>query len=299
MWGRMLAVCLLGASGCIILDYPPDAAPVSIDAPPDACVPMPADTPFPDVPFGATGHSFVLNPVVNDVTSPNSIPRQQGSERGCVAVSSADGFAVRTDERGVAIGAHEAGERAFTFDGETLDFSTFPTAYAAGTFSDWVIAASAGDSFLYVGLDLHLFSAVRVTPDMTTAEIEAALAMNERTVVFDPGEYVGDLHVAGGAVRLVGAELARAAVTIRGSVTMTERNGAIRGLHVTGSVSLPPDTIVMYSRIDGALSFAVSENGPFSSAIVVASDVCGGASFANNSVTAVGNRGLAPMPNCP
>jgi hypothetical protein len=134
---------------------------------------------------------------------------------------------------------------------------------------------------------------VELSPAMSSAQLNDALRVNDRVVILTAGTYAGDLAIAGTRVTLIGEGLVEDTVTIQGSVTMSGADSRLRGARITGGLMMPATgTSLSFSRVDGTTSTGGSDMTLLNNAL------CGGTSIAG-SVALLGNRGVAPTPECP
>lgn len=133
---------------------------------------------------------------------------------------------------------------------------------------------------------------VEVGPTTSISEVNSALSRSNVIVFFRSGIYGGDLTFSGSNVTLFGEGARGGTVTIDGDVIGNGSGNRIRGTHITGSLMVPASGFgISFSRVDGALSVSGSN------AVFLNNTFCGtSVSVSASAVTALGNRGLAPLP---
>jgi hypothetical protein len=238
---------------------------------------------------GETTVVVVVNPVINDangVTMP--LP---GFARSNVAISVPNGPSVSTDQSGVAL-------LRSVVPGSTL--LTLSGGGSSGQLSIAVqerdlreIAVSLNNGAREMASVLYAFGGqvVEVTPSMSVAEVNAELAKSNLMVFFRSGTYVGDLTFAGSDVTLFGEGPAGGQVTLNGNVLVTGSRNRMRGVHVTGTLTVPASDFGMsFSRVSGA--FQLSGSG----AVLLSNTFCGAATFTGSGARLLANAGLSPIP---
>jgi hypothetical protein len=132
---------------------------------------------------------------------------------------------------------------------------------------------------------------VEITPTMTNAEVNAALAGSNVIVFLRAGTYQGDLNFSGSNVILFGEGPQGGTVTIDGNVTISGSGNRFRGARVTGNLSAPGSGAgISYSRVVGSLIVDGSN------AMLLKNAFCGTTAVSGSNILALGNAGLAPLP---
>jgi hypothetical protein len=249
-----------------------------------------------DVLFGETTFVVVLNPVVNDINeAPVPAP---GTERAGVLVASDDGPDDVTDPGGVAtLAGVGAGTRTLALSGAGID-ATLGLDIDDGDLREIAIAAD-GDGAAVMSEVVWAFGndVVEVTPDMSPAAVNDALAASGSVVFFAGGTYTGDLFFTGSDVTLFGEGPYGGRVILDGNVTIEGSGNRIRGAVITGDLDIPGSGVsVSFTRVEGQLIMAGS------SGVLLYNDFCGPVAIEGSGVTALDNTGLAPLPaldDCP
>jgi hypothetical protein len=243
-----------------------------------------------DVVFGETTIVAVLNPVVNDVNEEDvPIP---GAERAGVLIASDDGPDDVTDAGGVAVLTEvRAGSRTLALSGDRID-AVLAFEIDDGDLREVAIAAD-GDfaSAMSVVVWAVGNDVVEITPDMSNAAVNQALADSGSVVFFAGGIYTGDLVFAGSDVTLFGEGPQGGRVILDGNVTIEGSGNRIRGATITGDLDIPGSGVsVSFTRVDGQLTM------PGSSGVLLYNDFCGPITIEGSGVTALDNTGMAPLP---
>ena len=245
-----------------------------------------------DVKFGDTALVVVINPTVNDqnrhsVTMP-------GDTRADIVVTTDDGATDITAADGIAVLAPlTAGLRTVTLSGGGLDGS-FTVMMTDGALREVAVSASASQAQLMADIDYKTDQVFEVTPGMTTAQVNDALAVSDRVVFIRGGTYTGDLEFKGSRVTLFGEGVLGGTVVLDGNVMMTGSDSRIRGARIGGTLTIPASgTGLSFSRTDGAVTATGSD------ATLLANSLCGGASVTGSGSLVIGNAGTAPTTACP
>jgi hypothetical protein len=243
-----------------------------------------------DVAFGETTIVAVLNPVVNDANEADvPIP---GAERAGVLVASDDGPDDVTDLGGVAaLTEVAAGSRTLTLSGDQID-AVLALEINDGDLREVAISAD-GEIASAMSVVVWAFGndVVEITPDMSNAAVNEALAASGSVVFFAGGLYTGDLVFAGSDVTLFGEGPYGGSVILEGNVTIEGSGNRIRGAIITGDLDIPGSGVsVSFTRVDGQLTMAGS------SGVLLYNDFCGPISIEGSGVTALDNTGMAPLP---
>jgi hypothetical protein len=244
----------------------------------------------PDAAYGETTVVYVLNPAVNDVNAA-AVPTP-GTARSGVQVAVTGGPTGTTGSNGdVALAPIPTGARPVSFgvgtttgelsldilDGDLREIAVALNGSGASTMADI--------RYIFGG------TVVEITPSMTNAQVNAALAGSNLIVFMRAGTYVGDLNFSGSNVTLFGAGAQGGSVTINGNVTVTGSGNRLRGARILGNLSVPGSGAgISYSRVDGTLSVDGSN------AVLLNNAFCGTAAVAGSGALALGNAGLAPVP---
>jgi hypothetical protein len=245
-----------------------------------------------DVPFGTTAIIVVVNPIVNDANTKTGLPTP-GTIREGVTLTTDDNVTATTGPDGIAVLAPvTAGARTITVSG-TIAGGTFSVMVADTTLREVALSATPGIAQIMVNVDYKSDQAFEVTPTMTNAEVNDALAVSDRVVFFKGGSYTGDLTFAGSRVTLFGEGLLGGKVTLNGSITVTGSDSRIRGADITGALTIPASKV--------ALSFSKTTDTVMSSgsdSMFLQNKLCGTETLTGSGVTVVGNTGATPAPAC-
>lgn len=241
--------------------------------------------------YGETALVFLVNPIVNDINS--AVVTTPDTIRSGVDVLVPLGPSDDSDSAGVAVLVPmPAGEQTVRFTRDTLsDEVGFDI--AARDLRDVAVAFTpAGASVMTDVLYEFGGEVVEVGPNTSIDDVNSALSRSNVIVFFRRGVYHGDLAFSGSNVTLFGEGSIGGMVTIDGNVTVNGSGNRIRGTHVTGSLTVPASGFgISFSRVDGALAVSGS------SAVFLNNTFCGeDVSISASVVTALGNRGLAPLP---
>lgn len=243
-----------------------------------------------DVPFGETTFVVVVNPTINDANQ-RPVPAP-GSTREGVDVAVQSGPSATTDAAGVAVLPDlDAGTRLVSFDGPDGS-GELALQIAERDLREVAVALTAGGPSVMANV-AYPFSdrVIEVTPSMSVAEVNAALAESDVIVFFRSGTYTGDLDFSGSRATLFGEGPEGGNVTLDGDVTMSGSSSRIRGARITGDLSVPgSDAGVSFSSVAGSLT--VDGSG----ATLLENAFCGPATLTGSGLLAVGNAGLAPIP---
>lgn len=253
---------------------------------------LPAGTDPEVVTLGETTFVVVMNPPINDATQfglPEPGPEQLGVE-----VTDADtGNGGATGRDGVVvIGLPDGGDRRLDLDGPGFsDFIRQPI--ARQSLVEVAIAASEDRISAMRRLEYPFASdnVVTLTPEMGIDAVNAALAVSGAIALLGGGVYEGDLVFAGSGVTLFGEGETGGRVTIRGNVSVTGSGARIRGAHITGDVTLlGAESSLSFTRVDGTLTVMSSNS------VLLVNRLCGDTSVVGTGTVALGNHGLAPLP---
>ena len=243
-----------------------------------------------DVEYGETTVVYMLNPVVNDVTTV-PVPSPGASQSG-VQVAITAGPSGSTGTNGdLALAPVAAGINPVSFTAS--DASGQLDLEIAERDLREVAVALDGSGAASMASVLYAFggTVVEITPSMTNAEVNAALAGSDLIVFLRSGTYQGDLTFSGSNVTLFGEGAQGGTVTIDGNVTISGSGNRFRGGRITGSLSVPGSNVgISYSRVVGP---SVIDG---SNAVLLTNAFCGTTEVTGSGIRALGNAGLAPIP---
>lgn len=239
-----------------------------------------------EVTYGETTFLVVVNPVVNDDNAA-SVPAPGANQSG-VTVSVAGGPSGTTNTNGVVVlRPIEPGARTVSVGGSDVSL-----AIADKDLREVAMALAGGSASVMANVQ-YAFGGqvVEVTPGMSLAEVNAALAQSNTIVFFTAGTYTGDLQFSGSNVTLFGEGLTGGTVTINGNVTVPGSNNRIRGARITGTLSVPgSDVGISFSSVAGDVQLDGSDT------VLLNNAFCGTVTIAGGNLTALGNAGMAPIP---
>jgi hypothetical protein len=242
------------------------------------------------VQLGETMFVFVVNPVVNDA---NEAPvPEPGAARSGVDISVAGGPSGTTAAAGVlvlgpvapgirtvgvAAPDGNAGEIALTIDEQDLrEIAVAVDASGAATMAE-VVYRFGGE-------------VVEITPDMSLADVNNALARSNVIVFLRSGSYTGDLEFSGSNVTLFGEGAGGGSVTIDGNVTVSGSSNRIRGARIAGDVEVSgSDAGISFSSVTGATSISGSDT------VLLNNAFCGPVEIGGSGTFALGNAGMSPI----
>jgi hypothetical protein len=238
-----------------------------------------------DVTFGETTFVVLVNPVLNDDNAATVSP--PGATQSGVGLSVDGGPSGTTGAGGVAVLAPvDPGTRTLSVDGNPV------TLAIADRDLREVAIALAGDSASMMADVRYAFGGqvVEITPSMSLAEVNDALAQSNTIVFLRAGTYTGDLSFSGSNVTLFGEGATGGTVTINGNVTVDGSANRIRGARITGTLSVPgSDAGISFSRVVGDVAVDGSD------AVLLNNAFCGAVTIAGSNLTALGNAGMAPV----
>jgi hypothetical protein len=243
-----------------------------------------------EVQLGETTFVFVVNPVVNDANEA-PVPEPGGARSG-VDISVAGGPSGTTAAAGVLVlgpvtpgtrtvevaDPHgNAGEVALTIDAQDLhEIAVAIDASGAATM--------AGVVYRFGG------EVVDITPTMSLADVNNALARSNVIVFLRSGSYTGDLEFSGSNVTLFGEGAGGGNVTIHGSVTVSGSSNRIRGARIVGDVEISGSNAgISFSSVTGATSISGSDT------VLLNNAFCGPVEIGGSGTFALGNAGMAPI----
>ena len=237
-----------------------------------------------EVTFGETTFVVLVNPVINDATEA-SVPAP-GSEQSGVPVAVADGPSGTTNANGVVVlNDIVPGTKTLSVGGNEV--------VASIEEQDLREVAVASDASASLMADVQYAfggQVIEITPSMSLAEVNDALAQSNTIVFFRAGTYTGDLSFSGSNVTLFGEGPTGGSVTLDGNVTVDGSFNRIRGARITGSLSIPgSDVGVSFSRVAGDVQIDGSDT------VLLANGFCGAVTISGSGLTALGNAGMAPV----
>jgi hypothetical protein len=243
-----------------------------------------------DVSFGVTTFVVLANPIVNDLNDAN-VPAP-GSSRSGVSVSVAGGPSGTTDANGVVVlSPVTAGSKTLSLSGGGSSGQA-SVSIADKDLREVAVSLSGSTAQVMANI-LYAFggTVVEITPSMSLADVNAALAQSGTIVFFAAGTYTGDLMFSGSNVTLFGAGNQGGAVTLNGNVTVEGSGNRIRGARITGNLTVPGSGFGMaFSRVAGAFDLDGSGGTLLNNAF------CGTVTIAGSGTRILGNAGLAPIP---
>ena len=243
-----------------------------------------------DVPFGITTFVVLANPIVNDLNEA-TVPTP-GTTRSGVAASVVDGPSGTTDASGVAVlSPVTAGAKTLSLSGGGAS-GQVSVSIADKDLREVAVALSGSTAQVMANI-LYAFggTVVEITPSMSLADVNAALAQSGTIVFFEAGTYTGDLNFTGSGVTLFGEGNQGGSVTLNGNVTVEGSGNRIRGARITGNLTVPGSQFGMaFSRVAGAFSMEGSGGTLLNNAF------CGSVTIAGSGARLLGNAGLPPIP---
>jgi hypothetical protein len=245
-----------------------------------------------EVELGETTYVFVLNPTINDVNQATVPP--PGSEQNGVDISIQDGPSGTTGADGVAVfGGVDAGTRSVTFDDGSGGQGTLSLSIADRDLRQVAVALDGSGAATMANV-LYAFGGevVEITADQSVSEVNEALAGSNRIVLVRGGTYTGNIDFSGSNVTLFGEGPEGGNVTLDGNVTVSGSNNRVRGARITGDLAVPgSDAGIAFSSVVGSLIIDGSD------AVLVNNAFCGTVDITGGGITALGNAGLAPVPD--
>jgi len=243
-----------------------------------------------DVTFGQTTFVVLANPIVNELNEA-TVPTP-GTTRSGVSVSVAGGPSGNTDANGVVVlSPIAAGAKTLSLSGGGAS-GDVSVSIADKDLREVAVALSGSTAQVMANI-LYAFggTVVEITPSMSLAEVNAALAQSGTIVFFKVGTYSGDLNFAGSGVTLFGEGNQGGSVTLNGNVTVDGSGNRIRGARITGNLTVPGSQFGMaFSRVVGAFSMEGSGGTLLNNAF------CGTVTIAGSGARLLGNAGLQPIP---
>ena len=243
-----------------------------------------------DVEYGVTTFVILANPIVNEQNQV-AVPTP-GTTRSGVSVSVTDGPSGTTDANGVVVlSPIAAGAKSLTLSGGGAN-GQVSVGIADQELREVAIALS-GTNAQVMGNVNYAFggTVVEITPSMSLADVNAALAQSNRIVFFQAGTYTGDLEFTGSNVTLFGAGSQGGSVTLNGNVTVGGSQNRIRGARITGNLVVPGSNFGMsFTRVVG--DFDLQGSG----ATLLNNGFCGTVTVSGSGRNLLGNAGMAPIP---
>jgi len=242
--------------------------------------------------FGDTALVVVVNPVVNDANV-RAVPTP-GQTRANVRLTTDDGISATTSADGTAVlSPLTAGMRTITVSGANVGGS-FTVTMTAGELREVALATQGPSSQIMLQLDYKSDKVTEISPAMTIADVNAALAVSDTVVFLKGGVYTGDIDFSGSRVTLFGEGVMGGNVEVHGNVTVSGSDSRIRGTRITGDLTMPASGLgLTFSRVDGS---TVSEG---SDATLLGNAICGTETITGSGSFVVGNSGVAPIAQCP
>lgn len=242
------------------------------------------------VPYGVTTFVVVVNPVVNDANQA-TLPAS-GTVRSGVTVSVQGGPSGVTDANGVAVLADiTPGTKTISLSGSGLTGSV-QVSIADKDLREVAIALTQSGAAVMANVRYPFGgTVVEVTPSMTVAQVNAALAQSTIIVFFRAGTYNGDLVFAGSNTTLFGEGPMGGQVVLNGNVTVDGSSSRIRGARILGTLTAPGSQLgFSFGRVAGTLDVAGS------SPVFMNNAFCGSITIGGSGATALGNAGMTPIP---
>ena len=246
----------------------------------------------PDRPFGETAIVVVVNPSPNDGNTA-AIPGIATEMRAGIPVDAEPGGGSTTDDSGLAIvSSVAAGDLQLVFaggpslpfqivaDGDVHDLAVAYDGSAVSIFDGYPIRYGVGGEILELGTDAD------------PAQVGAALGTDGNIVFFDDGIYAGDLVIEGSDVIFYGEGFTEHAVVIDGSVEVRGGGVRIRGVTITGNLTVFGNDFGMaFSVVEGTTQI---NGNPVS---FLRNAFCGDVTVPSSNASLLDNEGLAPLPD--
>ena len=242
-----------------------------------------------DVTYGQTTFVVLPNPIVNN-DNQVAVPTP-GTTRSGVTVSVADGPSGTTDATGVVVlSPITSGAKTLTLSGGGAT-GEVSVGIADKELREVAVALS-GTTAQVMGNVNYAFggTVVEITPSMSLADVNAALAQSNQIVFFKAGTYTGDLEFTGSNVTLFGEGSQGGSVTLNGNVTVGGSQNRIRGARITGNLSVPGSNFGMsFTRVVG--TFQLDGSG----ATLLNNGFCSTVTINGSGRTLLGNAGMEPI----
>ena len=241
-----------------------------------------------DIPYGQTTFVMVMNPVVNDEND-EAVPAP-GSERSGITAAVQGGPSAVTSLAGVAVlGPVAGGSKVVDFSGPNT--GTLNLSIVEGDLREVAVSLDASGAEVMAEIGYQFGAAVvELSPTMTIAEVNAALAASNSVVFMHAGIYTGDLVFSGSNVTLFGEGATGGTVTLQGNISVTGSQNRIRGAHITGNLDVGASNFGMsFTRVGGTTSVSGS------SSVMLQNEFCGAVTVTGSGAKLLGNAGLAPI----
>jgi hypothetical protein len=243
----------------------------------------------PEVNYGETTVVYLMNPVINGVNAV-TVPAP-GPTRSGVQVSVTGGPSGTSGSNGeLVLAPVTVGTRPVTFTAGAAS-GQLNLDIAQGDLREIAVSLDGAGAGSMANV-LYAFggTVLEITPAMTIAQVNAALAGSNQIVFLRAGTYSGDLNFSGSNVTLFGEGSQGGSVTINGNVTVSGSFNRVRGARITGTLSVPGSSAgISYSSVTGALTLTGSD------AVLLNNAFCGTATVSGSGLLALGNAGLAPL----
>ncbi len=242
------------------------------------------------VTLGETTFVTLVNPVVNDANQ-KAVPAP-GSEKSSVDVAVLDGPSGSTDASGIVVLAPvQAGTKSVSFD-DGSNGGTLSLEIEDRDLREVAVALDEGGAAEMANVE-YAFGGqvVTITPDMSIADVNDALAQSNIIVLVEGGVYTGNVEFSGSNVTLFGEGAEGGNVTIDGNVVVSGSQNRLRGVRVTGDLSVPGSNAgVSFSSVVGSVTLDGSDTRLLSNAF------CGGTTIIGGGLLALENAGMDPIP---
>jgi hypothetical protein len=250
-----------------------------------------------DSPFGTTAIFIVVNPPENEGNTAG-VPATFGTMQAGVDVDAIPGGAAVTDATGLAIIDEDlaAGDVDLVLDGGPALLGHIDN---DGDVYDFAIAYDGSTAQVYPGFPIHYAVGGEIIEIPSDGDATIALNTDNAIVFFEQGVHVGNLVIEGENVILFGQGFPETSVLIDGSVDVRGGRVRLRGVTITGNLTVFGNEFGMaFSVVHGTSQL----NGQ---GIAFLGNVfCGGASVPSSNAALFDNEGLAPLarpgaPVCP
>lgn len=241
------------------------------------------------VPYGETTFVIMVNPIINDLNEAN-MPAV-GTVRSGVIVSVQGGPSGTTDASGIVVlTGITPGIKTISLNGSGLSGSV-TASIAEKDLHEMAIALTSGGAALMANVRYPFGgTVVEVTPSMSVAQVNAALAQSSIVVFFRAGTYSGDLVFTGSNTTLFGQGPMGGQVVLNGNVTVEGSSSRIRGARILGSLTAPGS---QFGFSWGRVAELLDVDG--SSSVLLNNIFCGTTTIAGSGLTALGNAGMTPL----